>query len=312
MRALTLWLLPLLFVCGVAFAQSEEILAPTEERDDPEFIAPVIVDGEELFLVRGSSALPATERARKIEERIAQVADASTKASVQLEISDAEFGKMIRVDGQMVTITTQADAEHEQMAIEVLAGLQAEAIELAILQYRDARSNEGRVDSAMAAFAWTAVFALVSYAFFAKRRKLLDYIRNNLEKRAEGVEYLQSPVANVCWGLEVAIGAAAIQRLQSPCSSRSSRLQRKTALSPKRTVRPNIYFTHHSITSEHFAVRVFKRRAPRSRRTAPLLFKVVMTPSRERFCDQAFISPGVLQISVPRRSLLYCLQSAAG
>ncbi|WP_299637939.1 mechanosensitive ion channel domain-containing protein [uncultured Ruegeria sp.] len=188
MRALTLWFLPLLFVCGVAFAQSEEILAPTEERDDPEFIAPVIVDGEELFLVRGSSALPATERARKIEERIAQVADASKKASVQVQVSDAEFGKMIRVDGQMVTITTQADAEHEQMAIEVLAGLQAEAIETAILQYRDARSNEGRVDSALAAFAWTAVFALASYAFFAKRRKLLDYIKNNLEKRAEGVE----------------------------------------------------------------------------------------------------------------------------
>ncbi|SLN67924.1 mechanosensitive ion channel family protein [Ruegeria meonggei] len=188
MRALTLWLLPLLFVCGVAFAQTEEILTPTEERDDPEYIAPVIVDGEELFLVRGSSALPATERARKIEERIAQVADSSTKVSVQLEISDAEFGKMIRVDGQMVTITTQADAEHEQMAIEVLAGLQAEAIETAILQYRDARSNEGRVDSAMAAFAWTAVFALASYAFFAKRRKLLNYIRRNLEKRAEGVE----------------------------------------------------------------------------------------------------------------------------
>ncbi|WP_254446091.1 mechanosensitive ion channel family protein [Ruegeria sp. HKCCD7255] len=188
MRALTLWLLTLLFVCGVAFAQSEEILAPAEDRDDPEFIAPVIVDGEELFLVRGSSALPATERARKIEERIAQVADASTRASVQIQVSDAEFGKMIRVDGQMVTITTQADADHEQMAIEVLAGLQAEAIETAILQYRDARSNEGRVDSAMAAFAWTAVFALASYAFFAQRRKLLGYIKNNLEKRAEGVE----------------------------------------------------------------------------------------------------------------------------
>ncbi len=188
MRAVSLWVASFLLVCGVAFAQSEEALTPQEEREDPEFVAPVVVDGEELFVVRGSSALPATERARKIEERIAQVADASNKSTVQLLISDAEFGKLIRADGQMVTITTQADAEHEQMAIEVLAGLQAEAIEAAILQYRDARSNEGRVDSAMAAFAWTVIFALASYGFFAKRRKLLRYIRNNLEKRAEGVE----------------------------------------------------------------------------------------------------------------------------
>ncbi len=188
MRAVSLWFASFLLVCGVAFAQSEEALTPQEEREDPEFIAPVVVDGEELFVVRGSSALPATERARKIEERIAQVADASNKSTVQLLISDAEFGKLIRADGQMITITTQADAEHEQMAIEVLAGLQAEAIDAAILQYRDARSNEGRVDSAMAAFAWTVIFALASYGFFAKRRKLLRYIRNNLEKRAEGVE----------------------------------------------------------------------------------------------------------------------------
>ena len=188
MRAVSLWFASFLLVCGVAFAQSEEALTPQEEREDPEFVAPVVIDGEELFVVRGSSALPATERARKIEERIAQVADVSNKSTVQLLISDAEFGKLIRADGQMVTITTQADAEHEQMAIEVLAGLQAEAIEAAILQYRDARSNEGRVDSAMAAFAWTVIFALASYGFFAKRRKLLRYIRNNLEKRAEGVE----------------------------------------------------------------------------------------------------------------------------
>ena len=64
----------------------------------------------------------------------------------------------------------QADADHEQMDIEVLAGLQAEAIEIAIVKYREARSSEGRVDSALAAVAWTAIFALVSYFFFAKRR----------------------------------------------------------------------------------------------------------------------------------------------
>ncbi|WP_271951948.1 mechanosensitive ion channel family protein [Ruegeria faecimaris] len=188
MRALVIWMMSFLLLCSVASAQSEEILLPQQEREDPEFIAPVIVDGDELFVVRGSSALPATDRAAKIEERIAQVADRSESKTVGIQISRAEFGQLVRVDGHMVTITTQADADHEQMDIEVLAGLQAEAIENAILKYREARSSEGRVDSALAAVAWTALFALVSYFFFAKRKKFLGYVRNNLEKRAESVE----------------------------------------------------------------------------------------------------------------------------
>ncbi|WP_253276940.1 mechanosensitive ion channel family protein [Ruegeria sp. 6PALISEP08] len=188
MRALVIWVMSFLLLCSVASAQSEEILLPQQEREDPEFIAPVIVDGDELFVVRGSSALPATDRATKIEERIAQVADKSESKTVDIQISRAEFGQLVRVDGHMVTITTQADADHEQMDIEVLAGLQADAIENAILKYREARSNEGRVDSALAAVAWTAIFALVSYFFFAKRKKFLGYVRNNLEKRAESVE----------------------------------------------------------------------------------------------------------------------------
>ncbi|WP_170603964.1 mechanosensitive ion channel family protein [Ruegeria arenilitoris] len=188
MRALLVCFTLLLFASNVVLAQTEEILQPQPERDDPEFIAPVTVDGEELFVVRGSSALPATERAEKIEERITQVAEKSESATVNIQVSEAEFGQLIRADGQMVTITTQADADHEQMDIEVLAGLQAEAIEVAILQYRDARSSEGRVDSALAAVAWTAIFGLVSYFFFTKRKKFLSYIRKQLEKRVETVE----------------------------------------------------------------------------------------------------------------------------
>ncbi|AXT27508.1 mechanosensitive ion channel protein MscS [Ruegeria sp. AD91A] len=188
MRAFLVWFTTVLFASSVALAQSEEPLVATEEREDPEFVAPVIVDGEELFVVRGSSALPATERADKVAERLSEVGDASQSSSINVEIIDSEFGKLIRADGQMITTTTQADAEYEQMDVESLAALQAEAIETAILQYREARSNEGLVDSAIAAVAWTVIFALVSYGFFAKRRKLLDYIRNNLEKRAEGFE----------------------------------------------------------------------------------------------------------------------------
>ncbi len=188
MKTFAIWLLLAICAGTVALAQADNAQPQQTGEVDPEFVSPVIVDGEELFVVRGSSALPATERAMKVEERLVQIAEESDKSSVDIQISDAEFGKLIRVDGRMVTITTQADAEHEQMDIGVLAGLQAEAIEASILQYRDARSSAGRVDSAVAAVAWTVIFALVSYGFFAKRHKFLTFIRGNLETRAESVE----------------------------------------------------------------------------------------------------------------------------
>ncbi|MBE1283673.1 MAG: mechanosensitive ion channel [Rhodobacteraceae bacterium] len=161
---------------------------PTEQSQDSDFLASVEVDGEELFVLRGSTALPARERADRVQSRIVAAAEASEAETITIQVRDAVFGKEILVDGTMVTVATEADAEFEQIELEVLAGLHAEAIEAAILQYRAARTQEALVNSAVSAFAWSVAFIVVSYFFFARRGRLHNTLMRLAERRLEKVE----------------------------------------------------------------------------------------------------------------------------
>jgi len=154
---------PRLWAICLAVALAGLVLSPVTAQDtnppdpavavDPNFLAPVIIDGEVLFEIRGSSALPAPDRARIVQERIIAIAEQSDLLSIDFTIRGGVFGKEVIFDGQRVTITTASDAQNDQMGIDVLAHLQAEAIQRAIIAYREARSGEARVQSAQAAVA---------------------------------------------------------------------------------------------------------------------------------------------------------------
>lgn len=221
-----------LFVCALlalflhqpAYSQ-EATEAPVEAVDgaqlpDEVLVAPVIIDGETLFLVRGSSALPASERAQKIQERIISAAESSDEPNVATEIRNVEFGREISIDGRMVTIAITADAEFEQMDIDVVAGLQAEAIEAAISAYRAERTNDARVESTLAALGWTAAFLALSFAFFKLRRRLSERAAKFTESRFERVEEATasivqgSAVANlVSFGVQIVLWIAYLTAL---------------------------------------------------------------------------------------------------
>ena len=133
-------------------AREESTEAPVEAPDE-EFLAPIIFDGETLYKVRGNSALPAVERAQRVVERLTDIAQRSELLEVRISVHDHEFGKVIIADGVMVAITTPADAENEQVELDILAALHSDAIEKAIVLYREGRSQSARVSSAIAALA---------------------------------------------------------------------------------------------------------------------------------------------------------------
>lgn len=151
-------------------------------------VANVTVDGEILFVVRGSSALPAQERADKVIERLISAAELSEKADINIDIRKGEFGPSIYVDGVLVTITTSADAEHEEMEIELLAGLQAQAIEEAIKTYRSHRTDEGRSQSFKLALLWTVPFLLISYFLYWIRRHVVGGAERITVKWSTGID----------------------------------------------------------------------------------------------------------------------------
>lgn len=157
--------------------------AETQTQADDAFAAPVVIDGETLFVVRGFSALPAPERAARIEQRILEIAELPEFVELDYEIREDGLGLAILANGRLLTVATQADADFEQISLIVLAELHAEAIKKSIANYRSGRSDEALVDSAMVAVGWTVGFALLTFLFLKGRSKLIRWIQQVAIKR---------------------------------------------------------------------------------------------------------------------------------
>lgn len=188
---ITLLVMPCFFI-HLASAQdakpSEPVAVQTQTDESEVFAAPVVIDGETLFHVRGSSALPANERAAIVEGRIYELAELPESAPIKFEIRVVEIGLGVFANNQVITVVTEADAEFEQFESDVLAQLQLNAIEAAIQIYRVDRSDEARVGSAVGAVAWTVAFIIATLWFFRRRHRIVDAVARLTEKRFMRVE----------------------------------------------------------------------------------------------------------------------------
>lgn len=169
-------------------APSSEQVLEEELAQEGIFTAPVVIDGETLFLVRGFTALPAVERAANIERRVLELAELPDFIELEYEVRENEFGLAVLANGRLLTVTTQADAEFEQIGIEILAEIHAEAIRRAVEQYRSGRSDEALVQSVQVAIAWTVAFLILSYLFFKRRKRLTGLVERLAIRRFTSVE----------------------------------------------------------------------------------------------------------------------------
>src|SRR5688572_25722014 len=106
----------LILVPGPARAQD----APAAPEADV-ITAPVEIDGEVLFRIRGVSSLPATERAQRIRERIVAVAKDPAVAPDSLHLVATEAGTYLQAGKQPIMTVVDADARLEQVNRAVLA-----------------------------------------------------------------------------------------------------------------------------------------------------------------------------------------------
>lgn len=180
------------------FAQEEtgEANPLSDATSDPVYAAHVIVEGEDLFMVRGSSALPANERAEKAAQRIIDFAESSGNRSIVMKVENSPLGKTILVNGRFMTVTTEADSELEQIDLEVLSQLHAEAIKQAILDYRAGRTEGARVDSVVEALIWTAVFLVVVFLMMRIRNHLPARVATYVEKKFIGTGKATNDMVN--------------------------------------------------------------------------------------------------------------------
>ncbi|GJL67040.1 MAG: mechanosensitive ion channel protein [Nitrospirales bacterium] len=102
--------------------------------------APVILDGETLFHVRGVSALPAEERARRILERIDEFGSDLSRSTQSLRLVEEKGVTMIFAGDQPLTGVTNADGRLEGgVEREVLARIYLKRIAEAVETHREKR-----------------------------------------------------------------------------------------------------------------------------------------------------------------------------
>ncbi len=167
-------------------AQESPTDTPVPEAAESEsFMAPVIIDGDVLFQVRGSSALPAPERAEEVQDKIIEIAEASDASEVTISFEETEFGTWVLVDGERVSIVTEADAELDQMELSVVSVLHGNAIKQAIEAYRLNRTEQARVSGAIEAAAWTLGFVvfivMILWLHRRIRRRTLRFVKRYLK-----------------------------------------------------------------------------------------------------------------------------------
>src|SRR5215468_464964 len=112
------------------------IVAAVADADVDDVTAPVVVDGVQLFSVRGLSSLPAEIRARQIRGRIeAAAADPAVDPS-SVRLVELTTATEIEAGGRRMMVVSDADAEMERVPRAVAAHAGRDAIAAAIARWR--------------------------------------------------------------------------------------------------------------------------------------------------------------------------------
>jgi small-conductance mechanosensitive channel len=166
------WIAPA-FGQGLTGQQAESQAGDTVVR------APVVIDGEELFTVRGITAYPAERRAADIAARIRRLASDSRIDESSLTLHEQPDATSILANGQHVLSVHDEDASLEAVNRRTLAELQQARILKAIAAYREARKPAVLWRHALLSLG--ATLALIIGAYLGRR--LFGWLQARLERR---------------------------------------------------------------------------------------------------------------------------------
>jgi len=172
-----------------AFAATgdEEVASP--EAGAPVFArAPVTLDGEVLFNVRGSEAFPAEERAQGVSERIRAIAaDASIPVESLRTVDLADRTNLVAGE-RLIMSVFDADAVPEGIPRQLAAELQRRRTAQAIQAYRRDRSPRVLIVNTVYAIGTTLVFALLIFGFRRGFPRLDAFVERRFRRGIEGLQ----------------------------------------------------------------------------------------------------------------------------
>jgi len=150
-------------------------------------VAPVVVDGQTLFKVRGATSFPADARADAIAARIAAVAEGGSIDPASMRIAIEDGNAAIYAGRTRIVVVTEPDAQLELLTIPELAQINLTRIATAITDYRSARSpttlTRGGLQSGAATLLFVAGIGLVIWL----TRRLSRRIERDVHTRIQSV-----------------------------------------------------------------------------------------------------------------------------
>jgi small-conductance mechanosensitive channel len=177
----------LLMITGSLTAQQTGEMDP-EMMQEQKLLAPVKVDGDVLFLVRGTTAFPAADRAAAISKRIRKAAANPSLTADSITIRSVADHLEI-YDGSVFIMNVYAgDAETENLSVETFANLVKRKIGTTIELYRIARSQPVLVKKSLNALGAAILLTVILIFLFWLFRKLNKVFQNRIQRRLESVE----------------------------------------------------------------------------------------------------------------------------
>jgi small-conductance mechanosensitive channel len=151
--------------------------------------APVVLDGETLFRVRGTSTFPAEERARLIASRIEEAARTPTIAPEAVQAVPADDVLNLSAGDRFLMMVTDADARAEAIDRRLLARVIVDRIQGALRAYRAARQPAVLLRGAQRSIAAT-VFLVASIAALAWTfRRLEAFLGRRYDARIRSLQF---------------------------------------------------------------------------------------------------------------------------
>ncbi len=172
-----------------ALAQDSDHSSVMADPDSPAIdTAPVRVDGEVLFHVRGVTAFPAETRAAKIRRNILSIARDDSFDVADLGMIKRDGHLILRAGELEILTLVQADAESEQAPLDVLARVTRDRIASAITHYREDRTPSALRKSALYLVLLTIALAALIWLLGHLKRWLTKVMERRISAGIREIE----------------------------------------------------------------------------------------------------------------------------
>jgi small-conductance mechanosensitive channel len=186
-RLCTLALLLVVTLLDVSYAAEQRTSPPPTAAAEMSPLAPVTLDGQVLFKVRGLSAFPAEQRASLIEERLRGIASNTSLPLDSLRVEERTDRSLVKFSDELVVMVFEADAEIEGISRQLLVETYQNRIRTGVDAYRRDRNPQILYTHALYAVGATAAFSLSVYLLALAFRRLDQLLEKRYKAKVEGL-----------------------------------------------------------------------------------------------------------------------------